>query len=909
MNTQAKLDLSALAVVLGIWCFCLQASGAEILGWRMDGTGRYPDANPPTYWSKDTNIIWSVPFDHAASYSSPVLIGDKVITTAGPALVVCLDAKTGKQIWATPNHVFMDILEGDELDRANEALKDVDALHKERRKLQSDLRGIRRNPDDQRKRGLPWAEWSQERRDAEIARMLARVDEINGELEKAEGGKYVNAVMYRTGRTGDHGGPADATPVTDGKRLYMQFDSGVVVCLDVETGRRLWYTMLTGDWKTHHHGDHSSPCLIGDRLVVTFIDALFTLDANDGSVLWKNDTIRLTHGTPFALTIDGTDIVTVNERFFRVADGKELADIRDPRLTWGMFITPVVEDEVMFLFRDGPGRSLIRAVKLPKTVNGDVLDLEILWAKEMKGYKFDASPLVHNGLLYNVSCIHAYTHQNRPRSGEIWVMDAKTGETVYVKDMSKTHLQIYNPSSPTLAGPYIYVNGGHTGKTVIFVPGRTYEEVAVNELQRQAPPNSIGASSDWMGILSTPVFEDDRMYVRHSDRMYCIGGDARAPSVARTTDPEPADSQTTPRTTKLQTLPLLWKVKVQGACHAPITAQRGIVVIADHVEGRDQWKAFAAADGRQIWSYEYENKQEYDFGPAPRAAPLFNGHEIICLGASGRLLALHLPDGKVRWEADYLTDFLAPKPIWGFCSSPLIHDDRLIANPGGEAGVVALDPRDGTELWEVETDKSNYANFVVTQQGNLEQVVGYDQKSLRGFSPVDGKTIWKIPIENPSGYIVPVPTVIEDKLLLIDGNTGARLHRFDENGVLSETPMATNEDIVSDLSSPFVQQDFFLIGNAMLTCADAESLEVLWTEEDEESFQADILHIVSHDRKTLVFSQDGHALVIRASREGCKILGKARLSDPTYVRPAISGSRLFARDESYLYCYELRPPW
>jgi outer membrane protein assembly factor BamB len=210
------------------------------------------------------------------------------------------------------------------------------------------------------------------------------------------------------------------------------------------------------------------------------------------------------------------------------------------------------------------------------------------------------------------------------------------------------------------------------------------------------------------------------------------------------------------------------------------------------------------------------------------------------------LLALRLRDGKVRWRVDYQKDLLAPNPTWGFCSSPLLHD---------------------------------------------------------------GKVIWRIPIENPSGHVVPVPAVIGDRLLLVDGSTGARLHRFNEKGIPSRKPVARNEEITSDISSPFVRKDLVLIGNGALTCADGESLKTLWTEADEESFQAPILHIVSRDHRTYVFSGDGHALVIEADRRGCKVLAKAKLSDATYARPAMDGDRLYARDESFLYCYTLKSPW
>ena len=34
--------------------------------------------------------------------------------------------------------------------------------------------------------------------------------------------------------------------------------------------------------------------------------------------------------------------------------------------------------------------------------------------------------------------------------------------------------------------------------------------------------------------------------------------------------------------------------------------------------------------------------------------------------------------GDILWKKDYLTDFGAEIPIWGFCGSPLLVDDKLI---------------------------------------------------------------------------------------------------------------------------------------------------------------------------------------------------------------------------------------
>ena len=30
------------------------------LGFRTDGTGRYPDANPPLHWGPNKNVVWNI---------------------------------------------------------------------------------------------------------------------------------------------------------------------------------------------------------------------------------------------------------------------------------------------------------------------------------------------------------------------------------------------------------------------------------------------------------------------------------------------------------------------------------------------------------------------------------------------------------------------------------------------------------------------------------------------------------------------------------------------------------------------------------------------------------------------------------------------------------------------------------
>jgi hypothetical protein len=103
------------------------------------------------------------------------------------------------------------------------------------------------------------------------------------------------------------------------------------------------------------------------------------------------------------------------------------------------------------------------------------------------------SPLVHDGLLYGVTM-----------SGVLEVVDVKTGKQVYRQRLGLG--QIY--SSVSLAGDRLFVVDLR-GKTAVFKPGRTFERVALNDLE---------------GTGACPVFAGEHLYLRGRQNLYCVGG-------------------------------------------------------------------------------------------------------------------------------------------------------------------------------------------------------------------------------------------------------------------------------------------------------------------------------------------------------------------------------------------------
>ena len=137
-----------------------------------------------------------------------------------------------------------------------------------------------------------------------------------------------------------------------------------------------------------------------------------------------------------------------------------------------------------------------------------------------------ANVLVHEGLIYHVTT-----------NGILRVIDAETLRLVYERRLDLntiTHVYPYPYgsgvcASPTLGGKYIYL-WGNGGMTLVIKPGRTYEVVAKNHIERLLPGRHSRAFIDVAlpghypeCTVTCPVFEGKRLYYRAEAYLYCIG--------------------------------------------------------------------------------------------------------------------------------------------------------------------------------------------------------------------------------------------------------------------------------------------------------------------------------------------------------------------------------------------------
>lgn len=468
------LITSFTAAVVSVVLLGTPALGQAPIGFRTDGTGRYPDATPPLSWGLEKNVVWKIKLTQ--SNAIPVILGDKLFTCTDPCVLLCINKADGKVIWQ--HESFFKEIEPTEKEKAQiEVESKEDAmLSAQQSALEKEMNALRKMLKDN--------DTPKEEADAKIKPLQTRIDEL-----RAKRKEFVTLNRYKepgknAGGFHPTGGYSSATPVTDGKNIYVIYGNGLAAAYDL-AGKRLWLKLIEHPTAAYGHG--ASPVLIKDKLLVHFSD-LVALNATDGNEVWRTK-ISPSHGTPMHTRIGDVDVVVhPSGQVVRVADGVILAK----NLGSSGPNSPIIQEgKAFFMAGQARGFTLPTSLESPPK-------FEPLWkgkGANLKGggYWFP-SPVLHDNLIYALNATANFT-----------VVDAKTGQRVYEEKLEFGGGQCY--PSVTLAGKYLFASSDN-GHTLILQPGREYKEIAHNTLEP---------------FRSSLVFEGRRMYVRSTKNLWCIG--------------------------------------------------------------------------------------------------------------------------------------------------------------------------------------------------------------------------------------------------------------------------------------------------------------------------------------------------------------------------------------------------
>lgn len=239
----------------------------------------------------------------------------------------------------------------------------------------------------------------------------------------------------------------------------------------------------------------------------------------------------------------------------------------------------------------------------------------------------------------------------------------------------------------------------------------------------------------------------------------------------------------------------LWRTSLETSIYAG-PADGGDVVL---VGGREEVIALAKRDGKVAWRVSVGNEV--------LAAPVRAGDTVIARTVDGRLHAIDVKTGTIRWRFSQEVPALSLRGI----STPIIIGDMVVAG-FANGKVIAVSLADGSQRWEAVT-------AVPRGRNELERMVDVDaQMAVRGdtlfavsyhghlvaLSLANGQMLWSRDISSWSGS-----TAADDAIYVSDekGDLWAIAAR---NGATLWKQTALH---ARRLTAPVVQGDYLVIGD------------------------------------------------------------------------------------------------
>lgn len=298
---------------------------------------------------------------------------------------------------------------------------------------------------------------------------------------------------------------ARATPTLNEGKLYHLNADGDVVCLEAETGRRLWsLNMLERFNGRNIRWALSESLLVDGRRLICYPGgetiSMVALDKHTGETIWTCTGVGDAPGYASPRVVDYGGLRQIVTMTARAAIGVEA---ESGRLLWRFeqeapydvnCNTPLYHDGHLYLFRTW-GRG---ATKLKLVVKGDQCSVEQVWHTQDLDNEHGGVALV-NGYLYGQA-------DGNHRQRYLACLEATTGRTMW----TDTRLAGRGSASLTLADGMLYVVSDR-GEVGLVRPNPKQLEIVS---QFQVPPGGEGP------LYAHPVVHDGRLYVRHGDFLY-----------------------------------------------------------------------------------------------------------------------------------------------------------------------------------------------------------------------------------------------------------------------------------------------------------------------------------------------------------------------------------------------------
>lgn len=314
-----------------------------------------------------------------------------------------------------------------------------------------------------------------------------------------------------------NGSGSNASPVTDGKTVFVYFKSGTLAAVDLD-GETRWKTNLVERFgKDTLFWDHGTSPVLTDKFVVMARmhggeSWLAAFDKSSGEMAWKvarnyTTPTECDHGytTPLVIQHQGRESILVwgaeHITIHDSSDGQVMwscgAFNPNGNQLWPAIASPVIVDDMVVIAYGRNDRREPRLHGIRLTGSGDVTEANHVWERNDVG-TFVPSPVAYKGRVFLV----------RDR-GEVECLDPATGKTIWSAEFPQHRMSFY--ASPLIAGDKLYAPREDGTVFVASVADDRFELLSENDMAES--------------VIGSPVPASNRIFIRGEQHLFCVGGE------------------------------------------------------------------------------------------------------------------------------------------------------------------------------------------------------------------------------------------------------------------------------------------------------------------------------------------------------------------------------------------------
>jgi outer membrane protein assembly factor BamB len=353
----------------------------------------------------------------------------------------------------------------------------------------------------------------------------------------------------------------------------------------------------------------------------------------------------------------------------------------------------------------------------------------------------------------------------------------------------------------------------------------------------------------------------------------------------------------------------LWRRRVGPAWSS-------VIVIGDRLFTQEQRReketvvCYEAATGKQVWVHEDRARfSETVSGAGPRATPTFAGGRLFTLGATGLLNCLDAATGQSHWAHDVTVEAPAKPPMWGYSSSPLVVDDKVVVFAGGEGSqnLLAYRSDSGQLAWAAPASHDTYSSPQLATIGGRPHCLLLGDHGLTAVDPATGNVLWQYGWVQAGAPRSVQAHVLQPSLVVAGtlSGPGVALVEVTQQGERWNVSEIWSTTQMKPEFPDFVVHRGHAYGfdGALFCCLDLASGQRRWKQG---RYGRGQVMLLSEQSLLLVTSEKGEVLLLAADPERHHELGRfPALEGKTWNHPVIAHGRLHVRNAAEMACYEL----